>query len=71
MSLGDDKTTVTAVVKTELKERLKNIAKARRWTLSQAVGALIEDCIDDWTKELGVEVSDTTTPKRKRTKSVS
>ena len=69
MSLGDDKTTVTAVLQTELKERLKKIAKARRWTLSQAVGALIEDCIDDWVKELGVEITDTTTPKRKRTRS--
>lgn len=54
MPLGDDKTTVTAVVPANLKEKLKQIAKIRRWTLSQAVGALIEDCIDDWVSELGI-----------------
>lgn len=56
MPLGDDKTTVTAVVSTELKEKLKLIAKARRWTLSQAVSALIEDSIDDWVKDLGIDI---------------
>ncbi len=64
MPLGDDKTTVTAVVSTELKEKLKLIAKARRWTLSQAVSALIEDSIDDWVKDLGIDIDDL--PKSKK-----
>jgi predicted DNA-binding protein len=69
MPLGDDKTTVTAVISTELKERLKAIAKVRRWTLSQAVSALIDDSIDKWVKDLGIEVESPPTPKRKGTKS--
>lgn len=64
MPLGDDKTTVTAVVSAELKDRLKVIAKHRRWTLSQTVGALIEECIDRWTDELGITAK--TTPKNQR-----
>ncbi len=64
MSLGDDKTTVTAVVTTELKERLKKIAKSRRWSLSQAVSALIDDCIDDWEKGIGVDTTPTKKPKK-------
>jgi hypothetical protein len=55
MPLGDDKTTVTAVISNELKQKLKTIAKARRWSLSQATGALIEDCLEDWMKGLGIE----------------
>jgi hypothetical protein len=70
MPLGDDKTTVTAVISTELKEKLKHVAKLRRWTLSQAVGALIEDNMDKWIDELGVSLEPVPTPK-KRTKSVS
>jgi len=67
MPLGDDKTTVTAVVSTELKERLKEIAKVRRWTLSQAVSALIDDCIDNWVVELGIDA--TPAPSKKKSKS--
>jgi hypothetical protein len=69
MPLGDDKATVTAVVSTEIKDRLKEIAKLRRWSLSQAVGALISDCMERWEKELGID-SPSPTPKRKKTKSV-
>lgn len=69
MPLGDDKTTVTAVVSTDLKEKLKSIAKLRRWTLSQAVSALIEDCIEDWVSDLGIDLDSTPNPKRKSTKS--
>jgi hypothetical protein len=69
MPLGDDKTTVTAVVSSGLKEKLKQIAKLRRWTLSQAVGALIEDSIDQWQKELGID-EPAPSPKQRPPKSV-
>lgn len=55
MPVSADKTTVTVVVPTELKEKLKEVAKIRRWTLSQAVGALIEENFDKWIQELGIE----------------
>jgi len=64
MPLSDDKTTVTAVIPTEIKDRLKQIAKLRRWTLSQAVGALIEDCLEKWEEDLGV-LKPTRSPKKK------
>jgi hypothetical protein len=70
MPLGDDKTTVTAVISTEVKEKLKDIARLRRWTLSQAVGALIEDNMDRWVEELGLTLEPANKSKKK-SKSVS
>jgi predicted transcriptional regulator len=71
MPLGDDKTTVTAVISSELKDRLKHIAKLRRWTLSQAVGALIEDSLEKWVDDLGIVESANKSPKKRSSKSVS
>ncbi len=70
MPLGDDKSTVTAVISTEVKEKLKDIARLRRWTLSQAVGALIEDNMDRWVEELGLTLEPANKSKKK-SKSVS
>jgi len=71
MSLGDDKTTVTAVIPVQLKQQLKKIAAKRRWSLSQTVGALIEDSIDQWTTTLGINIEDNPSPRKRRPKSES
>lgn len=71
MPVGDDKTTVAAVISIDLKNRLKDIAKHRRWSLSQATGALIEDCLDHWEKSLGIEPEKSSIPKTSKKKSVS
>jgi hypothetical protein len=68
MPLGEDKSTVTVVVSTELKEKIKKIAKIRRWTISQAVGALIEDSFDKWTTDLGIELKPVKTTKPRKPK---
>lgn len=54
MPLTADKSTVTAVIPLEMKEKLRSIAKLRRWSLSQAVGALIEDSFEEWVAGLGI-----------------
>jgi len=71
MTLGSDKTTVGAVIPVVLKQRLKLIAKQRRWSLSQTVGALIEDSIDQWTTTLGINIEDNPSPRKRRPKSES
>lgn len=68
MPLNDDKSTVAAVVPTELKTKLKEIARLRRWTLSQTVGALIEENFDNWVKTLGIELKQEKTAKSRKSK---
>lgn len=68
MPLGDDKTTITAVIPGNLKEKLRMIAKVRRWTLSQAIGALIEDSIDRWVDDLGVSIESENSQKPTKTR---
>lgn len=66
MPLGDDKSTVTAVIPVEMKDKLKAIAKIRRWSLSQTVGALIEDSFEEWVAGLGINLEAKTKTSRKR-----
>lgn len=46
MPKAPDKANVTAVIPIELKERLKEYAKARKWSLSTAMVTLIEQGLD-------------------------
>jgi hypothetical protein len=54
MSTGEPKTTVTAAVSPKTKERLKQIAAKKRWTVSQTLSIFIEEFLDTWEGELGV-----------------
>lgn len=46
MPKSEGKANVTAVLPTELKERLKKYADSRKWSLSTAMVTLIEEGLD-------------------------
>jgi predicted DNA-binding protein len=48
MPTSPDKATVSAVIPLEIKERLKVIAKAKRWSISQTAGLILEECISKY-----------------------
>jgi hypothetical protein len=70
MTSREPKVTLSASVNPAFKERFELIAKNRRWTLSRTVEFFIEEYLDTWEKELGVEEKANPTPKKK-SKSVS
>ncbi len=51
---SDGKVTLSAAVPIELKERIQHIATERRWTLSQTVVVFLEEYIEVWEDELGI-----------------
>lgn len=55
MATSEGRVTLSAAVPVELKERIQHIAKERRWTLSQALVAFLEDYLEAWEKELGIK----------------
>lgn len=57
MPKSPDKSNVTAVIPIELKERLKEYARTRKWSLSTAMVTLIEQ---------GLEQEEVKTPNAKR-----
>lgn len=68
MQTSEPKVTLSAAVPIELKERLKRIGTLKRWTLSQTVVLLLEDCLEEWERQVGVE-SQVIKPKRTKSKS--
>lgn len=46
MPTGKDSVQVAVIISKDLKEKLKEFAKSRRWSLSQAGAALIEEGIE-------------------------
>lgn len=68
MATSDGRVTLSAAVPVEMKERLQKIAAERRWTLSQAVLAFLEDKLSDWETELGINTqpSPPTTEKKRK-----
>jgi hypothetical protein len=47
MPTGKDSIQVTLVMSKELKEKLRKFAKSKRWSMSQAGVALIEEGLDE------------------------
>ncbi len=62
MGVSEGKVTLSAAVPIELKERIQRIGLSKRWTLSQTLVVFLEEYLDAWEKDLGV---DATTPKKK------
>lgn len=54
MPTGKDSVQVAVIISKDLKEKLKEFAKSRRWSLSQAGAALIEEGIE----RAGLEAKD-------------
>ncbi len=48
------KSTLGVTVTDAMRSRIKNVADARHWSLSQAVGLFLERYWDEWEKELGI-----------------
>jgi hypothetical protein len=65
MPLKPDKSTIGVTVTAEFKERIKRLAEAKHWSVSQTVGLFIDAYWDTWEKELGVS-SKTDTPKKSK-----
>ena len=55
MSLAKDKTSITTVLPIDVKNRLQEIAKLKKWTLSQTSAELIQTYLDEWERHLGIE----------------
>ncbi len=66
MPLNADKSTIGVTVTTEFKERIKRVAEAKHWSVSQTVGLFIEAYWDIWEDELGVSEKKPTPKKPKR-----
>ena len=58
------KQTVGASVTTEMRDRIKRLAKEKYWSVGQTLGLFIDRYWEDWEKEIGVE--NQTTPKKPR-----
>lgn len=52
MPTSADKSTISAVVPLEIKERLKAIAKAKMWSVSQTAGLILEECLHHYESEI-------------------
>lgn len=70
MSLAKDKTSITTVLPIDVKNRLQEIAKYKKWTLSQTSAELIQTYLDDWEAKLQTELA-ASNRKFKQTKSKS
>ena len=55
MPVGKGRAAISTVVPDELKDRLQRIADSRKWTLSQTVRECLEEFIETWEQELGIE----------------
>ncbi len=66
MNLREPKVTLSASVEPTYKARFEEIAKEKRWTLSQTVQYFIEEFLDEWESELGIELAQPTTQKKKK-----
>jgi hypothetical protein len=51
----EPKVTLSASVPPSLKKRFQQIATAKRWSLSQTVIVFIEEYLDQWEKDLGLD----------------
>lgn len=70
MPVGSDKSSIATVVPVNLKKRLKRVATAKKWTLSQTVKECLETFIDQWERDLDIvnESHPTTNPKPSKSK---
>lgn len=50
-------TTITIAVTPEFKSEIRAVAKAKRWSVSQTLGILIEENWEDWVEEQGIDAS--------------
>lgn len=68
MNPKEPKVTLSASVEPVYRERFEVIAKQKRWTLSQTVQYFIEEFLDDWETELGIDTlpSPPTTDKKSK-----
>jgi hypothetical protein len=64
MNSREPKVTLSASVDPSFKERFETIAKSKRWTLSRTVEYFIEEYLDQWEKDLGIEEEPKPTPKK-------
>jgi predicted DNA-binding protein len=66
MPVSKDKTSIGTVVPLALKMRIERIANEKKWTLSQTVKECLETFIEQWEKELGLDVKPSTSKVSKR-----
>ncbi len=59
MNAREPKVTLSASVEPNYKARFEEIAKQKRWTLSQTVQYFIEEFLDEWESDLGLSPNTT------------
>ena len=64
MPLNADKSTIGVTVTSEFKERIKQVAKSKHWSVSQTVGLFIEAYWELWEEDLGIGKEQKPTPKK-------
>lgn len=60
--------TVGASVTSEMKERIKTVAKSKYWSVGQTLGLFIERYWEEWEKELGIESKSAKTAKSRKSR---
>ena len=60
------KQTIGVVVSDDIKERVKLVATAKHWSVSQTLALFIEKYWDEWENELGIDDRSPTTSKKPR-----
>ena len=66
MPLGQGKTTVAATITSELREKIKQVAAIKHWSVAQTLGLFIDRYWDDWVKELGINEKPSPSKESKR-----
>jgi hypothetical protein len=69
MPLSQGKKTVAATVTDDLRNKIKEVAAIKHWSVAQTLGLFIERYWNEWEKELGVKTQ--ATPKKRTKKSVN
>lgn len=58
MPVGKGKSAVSTVLPNEVKEKFQRVANSKKWTLSQTLKEFINEFVDVWLEEMGLEPTD-------------